>query len=145
MDRKATRERALAERARVRSTLLGLAPADWDADTLCAGWRGRDLAGHLAALAGPRTARFLVGMAAGGGGDRRPDELIAALDPPRMLPFFRLKPEVALVEYVVHPLDLARPLGRETGIPAASLAAALDGLAGGALPGTRRPPVRLVA
>ena len=76
--------------------LRGLTVAQWQTQSLCAGWTVRDVAAHLA-------ARHLTGR-------RR---------------IFRLNPRLALLETVVHQQDIRRPLGAAREIPAAVLCTVL--------------------
>jgi uncharacterized protein (TIGR03083 family) len=114
----------------VADVLAGLTPEQWEAESLCAGWRVRDVAGHLVWRLGSSTPR-LIGSAARAyaGHFVRPGRAIDALskaaataEPERLVARLR---EIAadkadgrgrtgiaeLSEAVVHGLDLAHPLG----------------------------------
>jgi uncharacterized protein (TIGR03083 family) len=49
LDRKQLAGVAYAERERLGRTMQYTGPAAWDADSVCAGWRNRDIVAHLAA------------------------------------------------------------------------------------------------
>jgi uncharacterized protein (TIGR03083 family) len=132
---------ARAERSDLATFLATLSPAQWDAPSLCAGWRVRDVVAHMfsyeelspAGLAG----RFLkggllpdrvnaVGVAAYA--DRSPDELLALVrdhrQPRGLTAGFGGR--IALTDGVIHHQDIRRPLGRPRTIPAERLLLALD-------------------
>lgn len=121
----AERRRALADR------LDALTPAQWDSPSLCAGWRVRDVLGHLTtpfAVSVPRL--LLVAIRARGfdgamdrlareRGARPPTELVAEL---RANAEHRFRPpglphEAPLTDVVVHGLDMTVPLGLEPELP----------------------------
>jgi uncharacterized protein (TIGR03083 family) len=132
---------ARAERADLLEFLSGLSPQQWDAPTLCAGWRVRDVVAHMISYEGvPRReivrrfaeGRFrLAGVNAVGVGemrDARPDELLALLEQ-------RLEPNglttgfggrVALLDALIHQQDIRRPLGIPRTVPAERLVPALS-------------------
>ncbi|POH59165.1 hypothetical protein C3B59_18320 [Cryobacterium zongtaii] len=109
--------------------LAGLTPEQWEAQSLCTGWRVRDVAGHLVWRLGS-TKRELLGSAARAylGHFVRPGRAIdavsraaAAAEPAQLVARLR---EIAaaraasgrggiteLTEAVVHGLDAAHPLG----------------------------------
>jgi mycothiol maleylpyruvate isomerase-like protein len=89
------------ENEQLTGLLRGLTAAQWQTGTLCAGLPVRDVAAHLAAVL-TRASR---------------------------LPFFRLSPQTALLEIVVHQQDIRRPLGAGREIPAGVLHAVLPAAA----------------
>ncbi|WP_130178024.1 maleylpyruvate isomerase family mycothiol-dependent enzyme [Cryobacterium sp. SO1] len=113
----------------IADLLAGLAPEQWELESLCAGWRVRDVAGHLVWRLGS-TKRELLGSATRAyvGHHLRPARAIeavsraaAAAEPDQLVARLR---EIAaaraatgrggitdLTEAVVHGLDLAHPLG----------------------------------
>ena len=132
---------ALAERARLRTTLAGLTPDQWATPSLCAGWTVRDVAGHVVDSARTRTIPFLAGMAATrfdhDAYNRRAatrwaalptDDLVAALDTDRIMAVFAMQPSLLMVDTVVHHQDIRRPLGLGTDFPPDLLAATLTAL-----------------
>jgi uncharacterized protein (TIGR03083 family) len=127
--------------------LAGLSDDDWEAPTLCAGWRVREVvshmgAGHTAPLGGYvallMRARFSVDRAS----DRLARTFAAEHSPAEILATFRRgtsgrpKGPTALVprgelftDHLIHHQDIRRPLGRTRVIPELRLAAALHSLA----------------
>ncbi len=132
---------ARAERADLAGFLATLAPHEWDAPTLCEGWRVRDVVAHAYSYEdlgfGRLVARMLrAGLDAGRANavgvaehrDRSPDELVArARDHvrPRGLTAM-MGGRIALTDAVIHQQDIRRPLGMPREIPADRLVAALD-------------------
>ena len=132
---------ARAERADLLEFLTGLTAQQWDAPTLCAGWRVRDVVAHMISYEGlpglELVRRFakgrfrLAGINAVGVGemrDARPDELLALLEQ-------RLEPNglttgfggrVALLDALIHQQDIRRPLGIPRTVPAERLVPALS-------------------
>ena len=131
----------IAEQRRVLADLLGgLGPEEWEHPSLCAEWRVKDVAAHVALTPqSPRLVRIL-GMAVRARGDfdavnrdlavahadRRPAEIVAEL---RDLAESRRKPAITtldnlLFDTLVHVQDIAAPLGRAVVTP---LDATLEG------------------
>ncbi|CAL9365338.1 maleylpyruvate isomerase family mycothiol-dependent enzyme [Streptomyces sp. enrichment culture] len=116
-----------ATRLQIADLLEELAPAEWEQESLCRGWRVRDVAGHLALVptittwdmiaAAPR-ARFdphrINTLLARRHGSREPADLIAAIrnhaDTRRTAK--ALDTRNALFDAIVHSQDIALPLGR---------------------------------
>ncbi len=126
-----------AERAELTTLLRDLRDAEWDAPTLCTGWRVRELVGHLRYEAIPLTEyagiavrnRFSIdgvnNTMAAEGARRTPAELLAEFESaPRTIS--RLWPRLGLADLLVHQQDIRRPLGRPREIPADRLKAVLD-------------------
>ena len=134
--------RALAaqERADLATFLSGLSPGEWDADTLCAGWRVRDVVAHLISydelsVAGLAARMVRAGLrpdranAIGLAEYRRhsPEELVALLRAhllPCGLPA-AFGGMIALTDGLIHHQDIRRPLGMPRRIPADRLRPAL--------------------
>lgn len=131
---------ARAERADLADFLESLRPEQWDAPSLCAGWRVRDVAAHVISyeehgrrdlLRRLATARFRIG--------RVNDVSLAeyrTLDPLELVAFLRshLDPRgatakfgggVGLVDAMIHHQDMRRPLGMPRSIPPERLRFAL--------------------
>jgi uncharacterized protein (TIGR03083 family) len=132
---------ARAERADLLAFLTGLTPQQWDAPTLCEGWRVRDVVAHMISYEGlpgrelvRRFARGrfrLAGVNAVGVAemrDARPDALLARLaqhlEPNGLTTGFGGR--VALLDAVIHQQDIRRPLGIPRTIPAERLVPALS-------------------
>jgi uncharacterized protein (TIGR03083 family) len=120
--------------------LASLTPSQWNAPSLCAGWRVRDVVSHLLMPYELSTPRFLAGLVAhrfdfdrmAGAWvlrDHRPaEELIAALTTHGRFRVPGAGPEGELTHLVVHGLDIAYPLARAYGIPSSTADATLDHL-----------------
>jgi uncharacterized protein (TIGR03083 family) len=127
-----------AERSSLADLLEGLSAAEWEHPSLCAGWRVRDVAAHLAlAHAGALTAT--VAMARAGGSfdrmvrdtarrhavvptGRLVGEIRAMVGSRRRAPgVSHLEP---MLDVLVHGQDVALPLGRPRPVPADAAAAA---------------------
>ena len=131
---------AEAERTDFAAFLATLRPEQWDAATLCTGWRVRDVAAHVVSYdeLGPlglvrrlAQGRFrldrtnAIGVARSR--DRSPDELVAHLrrhTRPRGLTA-GFGGRIGLVDGLVHHQDVRRPLGLARDVPPERLRAAL--------------------
>ncbi|MGW2570752.1 maleylpyruvate isomerase family mycothiol-dependent enzyme [Streptomyces sp. NPDC001537] len=120
-------------RLRIADLLEELTPAEWEQESLCRGWRVRDVAGHLALVptittwdmvaVAPR-ARFnpdrINTVLARRHGSREPADLVAAIrghaDTRRTAKV--LDTRNALFDAIVHSQDIALPLARELPVPA---------------------------
>ncbi|RDI65419.1 maleylpyruvate isomerase family mycothiol-dependent enzyme [Nocardia pseudobrasiliensis] len=123
-----TRELLRAERAELIALLRSLSDEEWLAPSLCAGWRVRDVVGHLLydAIAAPTYAG--VFLRCGLSADRM-NNLLAdksrALSTTQLVSrlensgerITRLAPRVGLSDMLVHQQDIRRPLGRTRQIP----------------------------
>lgn len=111
-------------RRRLCDQLDTIEPGQWDRPSLCAGWRVRDVLGHLVSVMDVPTWRFVVGTVGLNGfhrradrfarefGQREPAALVARyreLATSRRTPPF-IGPIAPLADVVVHGLDLGRPL-----------------------------------
>ncbi|MGH7882776.1 MAG: maleylpyruvate isomerase family mycothiol-dependent enzyme [Candidatus Dormibacteraceae bacterium] len=128
------------ERADLAEFLATLSLEQWEAPTLCAGWRVRDVVAHLLSY-DELDGRGLIGRFVKGRfrperinaiglaeyNTRRPEELLALLRDhlePRGLPA-AFNGMVALTDGLIHHQDIRRPLGMPRNIPTARLLAAL--------------------
>lgn len=128
------------ERADVAEFLASLRSDQWDQESLCLGWRIRDVAAHLVSyeeqgwpglIKRLAKAHFRPGRINDVGlkeyADRDPDELVAFLRghlTPRGATA-RFGGRVGLVDGLVHHQDMRRPLGMRRHIPAERLLCAL--------------------
>jgi uncharacterized protein (TIGR03083 family) len=122
-----------ATRLRIADLLEQLTPAEWEQESLCRGWRVRDVAGHIALVptittwdmvaVAPR-ARFspdrINTVLARRNGSRGPADLLAAI---RSHAGTRGTAKVldtrnALFDVIVHGQDIAIPLDRQLPVPA---------------------------
>jgi uncharacterized protein (TIGR03083 family) len=133
-----------AERASVHEFLASLTPAQWDAPSLCQGWRIRDVAVHLLvdepveqlglplALLKAAWFRFSVHRINDWwirrNHDRPTGSIVAAFDGPwqpgRISKL--LGPRTAVRAMVIHHQDMRRPLGMHRVVPQEPLRATLD-------------------
>jgi uncharacterized protein (TIGR03083 family) len=114
------------ERDSLVNTLKSLTPQQWDAPSLCEGWRVRDVAGHLvsgfqmslpAVLAKTARAGFNINKASAKGarefGSRPVEELTAAIESPTELSGFAkvLGYSKLIPDLTVHHEDIRRAVG----------------------------------
>jgi uncharacterized protein (TIGR03083 family) len=135
------RQEVAAERRELAVVLAGLPPASWDAPSLCAGWRVREVVAHMTMPFRYSTARFVRNLLRARGNfnamsDRcaRQDaqaatgELLAALAGNESHPW---QPpgggyQAALTHDVIHGLDITIPLGIDRQIPEQRIRLVLD-------------------
>ena len=148
-----TKAMARAERGEFTEFLATLSPRDWEAQSLCSGWRVRDVVAHMYSyedlsplalvrrLAKGADAANAVGVAEAH--DHSPDELLARArahrDPHGLTATFGAR--VALVDATIHHQDIRRPLGRPRTIEPERLRVVLD-FARGAPPIKAKPRIR---
>jgi uncharacterized protein (TIGR03083 family) len=133
------------ELASISEFLHGLSDEQWDHDSLCSGWRVRDVISHMA-LGYTTPMIAMIGLVAKHGFNvpkasaegsvvygsaHNPAEILAVFDTipnehvhkgiSRMI-----KPQEGLVDHVVHHQDMRRPLGLPRQVPEVRLTAALD-------------------
>lgn len=142
MDETATWDVIAGERRRLADLLAGLDRGDWDRPSLCAQWRVRDVAAHVALTPqSPGVVRIVVlGLRAGGDfdalnrdlavahADRPGADLVAEL---RDLAGSRRKPAITtldnlLFDTLVHVQDVAVPLGLTVPMPLEAARAGAD-------------------
>ncbi|MGH3980445.1 MAG: maleylpyruvate isomerase family mycothiol-dependent enzyme [Pseudonocardiaceae bacterium] len=136
------RRLAREERADFAAFLATLSPQQWEAPSLCAGWRVRDVVAHVISydeldgrgLVGRLVqGRFLPQRANAVGlaqyQTHSPDQLLAVLrdhlEPRGLTAAFG--GALALVDGLIHQQDIRRPLGMPRDIPAERLLPALRG------------------
>ena len=133
MDEERSWELIAAERRALADLLDGLGPEQWEAPSLCAGWRVRDVAAHVALTPQPPSLGRMIMAAIRARGDfdrvnhdyavdhaaRPPEQLLAEL---RGFADSRRRPAVTTVpnllfDVPVHVQDVAMALGREHEMP----------------------------
>ena len=138
------REAIAAERGELAGVLAGLTPEQWDAPSLCEGWRVREVAAHIVMAFRYSTWQVLSGMVMARGSFNRmadraarsdaeslsPEELTAVLKENVDHPW---KPpgggyEGALSHDLIHGLDITVALGLDRAVPADRLRFVLDGV-----------------
>ena len=141
---------AVEERRDLLEFARGLAPAEWEAQSLCSEWRVRDVVAHVFSydtLQAPALVRrFAQGrfwlskinkVGVDEAGSRTPEELIALLEqnlrPSGAMTAFGGR--IALTDGLIHHQDIRRPLGKPRDIPPDRLRQALNF-------GLVAPPVR---
>ncbi|GAB3263256.1 maleylpyruvate isomerase family mycothiol-dependent enzyme [Nocardioides dilutus] len=125
----------------VADQLETLSDADWDAPSLCEGWRVRDVAGHLSIIPTVTTAELVAAMPRNGFNLHRVNTFIArrygAGEPAAIVASIRehahdrttakaLNTADSLFDLVVHGQDMFRPLGQRFEVSADVAAAGLD-------------------
>lgn len=116
-----------AERERLANLLADLADGEWDAPSLCRGWRVREVVAHLTMPFRTSPPRLLVGLAAAGFSFNRYADRAARADAGRMTAAHLLGalranitnpwqppgggPAGALSHDTIHGLDITEPLG----------------------------------
>ncbi|MFC4123342.1 maleylpyruvate isomerase family mycothiol-dependent enzyme [Nocardia rhizosphaerae] len=144
------------ERAELLDLLRGLSEQEWEAPSLCTGWRVRDVVGHLLTdTLGP--LEYAAAAARNRGSIDRVNNALAAsfacLPTAQLLHKFehesgrlsRFSPRLMLSDLLVHHQDIRRPLGRPRRIPADRMIAVLSYPDPFAFPGRRTRGLRFVA
>jgi uncharacterized protein (TIGR03083 family) len=127
------RRATAAERRELAELLAGLPGDAWDAPTLCAGWRVREVVAHMTMPFRLPPARFVGYLIAARGNfdrmaDRRARADAAALSPRELTAALRDnaehpwkppggRPEAALAHDVTHGLDITVALGLDRRVP----------------------------
>lgn len=142
MDAEASWRVIAEQRLRLADLLEPLSDAEWETPSLCAGWRIRDVAAHVALAADPPSTAEMLAAAVRGRGSfhrinhdtavdhaRRPVErIVASL---RDNAYSRRLPMVTnyrniVPDILVHAQDIAIPLGRDLPTPVDAARAAAD-------------------
>ena len=134
-----------AQRLRLIGRLESFDADQWDAPSLCAGWRVRDVIGHLVSILDMSVRRIMLGSVKAGGfhrfaergakeyGERDPIALMARY---RELATKRFAPPVVgpiapMGDVFVHTRDIERPLGLAADLDPVVLRTLLDHFCGG--------------
>lgn len=132
---------ARAERADLAALLQALTPQQWEAPSLCAGWRVRDVVAHMLSYEELDTlglvrrfarGRFLFNRTNAVGvadyAEHSPQQLVdllaRSMQPRGLTAGFGGR--IALVDGMIHQQDIRRPLGIARDIPADRLGPALE-------------------
>jgi uncharacterized protein (TIGR03083 family) len=132
-----------AERREMADILAGLPAGAWDSQTLCAGWRVRELIAHTTMPFRYSPARFAIEMIRSGGKFNHMADRVAKRD--AAIPAAALVSVLrqnaanpwrppgaglrgALVHDVIHGLDITVPLGIDRSMPAERLRIVLDAM-----------------
>lgn len=137
------------QRLGMADLLAGLDEAQWEAPSLCDGWRVRDVAAHLTIAPLLTVPELVTGLLRARGSFNRfvlddarrraqasPEEIVAAL---RRVASSRrhpapTKPIDPLVDVLVHGQDIAVPLGIDRAVPTDAAVAAADHVWGSGFP-----------
>ena len=134
MDRDRSWQVIEEQRLAIAGLLAGLSHEQWEAPSLCAGWRVRDVAAHVSLVALPPSPASLLGdlvrargsfhvlntLASRRRAERSPDLLVRDLREhaaSRKIPVVSNQRNV-LFDVMVHGQDIAIPLGLELPVPA---------------------------
>ncbi|WP_079767804.1 maleylpyruvate isomerase family mycothiol-dependent enzyme [Mycobacteroides abscessus] len=133
------RAMVMQERRDLLGLLRDLTPAEWRKESLCAGWRVRDVVAHLLYEATPPLQYGYEVLRAGGSADKlnelyvrrarqwSTDQLIAGFESTIGKGVAaKLQPHVALADLLIHHQDIRRPLGRDRAVPEDRLQMVLD-------------------
>jgi uncharacterized protein (TIGR03083 family) len=136
------RSAVAGERTDLANVLTGLSEDDWDQQTLCTGWRVRELVAHITMPYRISPPRFVLGLIRSGGkfdryADRQARRDATALSSAELVDCLRQnvnhpwKPpgggyEGALSHDVIHGLDVTVALGIDRQVPAERLHYILD-------------------
>lgn len=152
-----------AQRLALIDRLEGFDDGQWDTASLCAGWRLRDVVGHLVSILDLPLHRFLLGVVKARGFDRFADRVAreyGGQDPVALTARYReLAPKrfsvpvvgaiAPLVDVFVHTRDIERPLGLPSSLDAEGLRTVLEfvcgGKARGFIPARRTAGLRFAA
>jgi uncharacterized protein (TIGR03083 family) len=157
----------LAELKSISEYLHGLDEADWDRESLCDGWRVRDVVSHMCVGYTTPMPSMFVKIAKRGfniprasndesiafGSSHTPEEILTVFDEIHTNDIRRgiakvIKPNEGLVDHLIHHQDVRRPLGQPRVVPEDRLVAALEvvpGLGGFVGAKKRVAGLRLVA
>ncbi len=128
-------------RQRIADQLETLSAADWDAPSLCEGWRVRDVAGHLSIIPTVTTRELVAAMPRAGFNLHRVNTLIArrygSVEPAVIVARIRdhahdrttakaLDTADSLFDLVVHGQDMFLPLGQRFEVEADAAVAGLE-------------------
>jgi uncharacterized protein (TIGR03083 family) len=150
-------------RAQLIEQLDRLTAQDWDANSLCKGWKVRDVVGHLVSILDVPMPKFVGKVILSGSFDRVADRFareFGALEPRELLDSYRrvankrfappgIGPIAPLTDLLVHIRDIERPLNLSSTIEELSMHTVLGfvcgGKARGFVPAKRTNGLRFVA
>jgi uncharacterized protein (TIGR03083 family) len=133
------------QRRQLSDTLDGLTEEQWNAPSLCAGWRVRDVVGHLLSILEIPMSRFILNVIKARSFDAYADRIareIGARDPKALTTAYRatsdrrfapplVGPIAPLADVLIHTRDIERPLGLPSRLDPAALRNVLDYVCGG--------------
>jgi uncharacterized protein (TIGR03083 family) len=133
------------QRVRLIDQLEGFTAEDWDTPSLCAGWKVRDVVGHLVSILEVPMPKFVGKAILAGSFDKAADRFareIGAREPHALVDSFRVLaskqfappvvgPIAPLTDLLVHTRDLERPLGLASTLDMQSMHTVLNYVCGG--------------
>jgi uncharacterized protein (TIGR03083 family) len=138
------RAAVVAERRDQAEVLAALTPQQWEAPSLCEGWRVREVVAHTTSAYRLSFGRFLLDVlgargSINGAADRRARADAAAMTPQELVACLRDNaehpwtppgggPAGALSHEVIHGLDITVALGLDRTVPPGRLSMVLDGM-----------------
>jgi uncharacterized protein (TIGR03083 family) len=152
-----------AQRVRLIDQLEGFTTEDWNTPSLCAGWKVRDVVGHLVSILEVPMPKFVGKVILAGSFDKVADRFareIGAREPRALVDSFLalaskqfappgVGPIAPLTDLLVHTRDLERPLGLAATLDMQSVHTVLNyvcgGKARGFVPPKRTNGLRFVA
>lgn len=153
-----TRSMIVRERLELAALLRDLTPAQWETESLCAGWRVRDVVAHLLYEATSTGAYVGQALRARGSADRlnelyvrrgrkmTTEQLLATFESTVDRGIgFRWAPGMALADTMIHHQDIRRPLGLRREIQAPHLIQILNNPDPTLKPGPRMRGLRFAA
>jgi uncharacterized protein (TIGR03083 family) len=125
MDKDQIFDMAVEQRMLLIDVLDGLTIEQWNAPSLCDGWRVREVVGHLVSILEVPFPRWVIGIARHRSFDAQADKLareFATTEPADLLTRYRaladsrfappmLGPRAPLSDVLIHTSDITRPLG----------------------------------
>jgi uncharacterized protein (TIGR03083 family) len=134
-----------AQRYRLADVLDGLSDDEWNAASLCAGWRVRDVVGHLLSILEIPIGRFLFNVVKARNFNTYSDRVareIGVRSPQSLAASYRaaagkrfappiVGPIAPLTDVCIHTRDIERPIGRASQLDPAALRTILDYVCGG--------------
>lgn len=151
------------QRHHLADTLDTLTGDEWNAPSLCAGWRVRDVLGHLVSILEIPLGRFIVGSIKARNFDRFSEKVARELgdrDPAALLATYRslagkrftvpvIGPIAPLCDVFVHTCDIDVAIGRTPEFNSTALRTIMDyacgGKARGSVPSSRTKGLRFEA
>jgi uncharacterized protein (TIGR03083 family) len=134
-----------SQRGRLIALLEGFTTEEWNTPSLCAGWKVRDVVGHLVSILEVPMPKFVGKVLLAGSFDKVADRFareIGAREPRALVDSFRVLagkqfappgvgPIAPLTDLLVHTRDLERPLGLASTLDMQSMHTVLNYVCGG--------------
>jgi uncharacterized protein (TIGR03083 family) len=135
----------VVQRRGLADVLNGLTDEEWNTSSLCAGWKVRDVVGHLVSILEIPTGRFVLNAVKARSFDRYADQIareIGTRTPAELARTYRsfadkrfappvVGPIAPLADLLVHTRDIERPLARPVTLDADAQRTVLNYVCGG--------------